>query len=272
MSIIKKEILFKKQTAYIDFNLDSKDSFLGYQQNIDNISKFESSNVVNDAVDGEKRKFKFYSEDGSQTLKFFFLNSSKVYQNSLSALGLGWDIDNVTGGSTHVLNSFFILDFYDSPVVSKQRKLFSTYLTKFIKNINPLDPTYSIPLIMDDTNKTQLFYLYIPRSYINKQTQPTITGYTKLSFFNSVDGTIKSFTNTEQYGVNEESLFLRTELNLTGRTWQFFLPVSKQVTLYQLDGGEYDTRMSDTVQKESIKEPRYPTFKIFDYTRVDYRE
>jgi len=267
MQVIKKKIRYKGQSAYIDFNLDSNEDFIGYQQSIDNLTSFKTMNVVNDVVDAEKRKFNFSNESGSQIIKFWFLNPSKVHQNTFTAAG--FTQDEITNTSKSLLNSFFILDFYNTPIIAKQKKLFTSYLTKVL-NQSTL-PTYTIPLILDESNRNELYYMYISRSYINQQTQPIITGYTKISFFSGHDGSIKTFQyNGFSYSSSQQKLFMRTELNFSGRTWRF-IPSSNTIDLYQLDGGEYDNRMNDTFDKENITNPSYNSNKIFDYRDRTYK-
>lgn len=266
MSVIKKEIQYKGQTAYINFNLKSNSKFLDYQQNIDNITQFNSLDIVNDGIDDEKRKFSHYSDNGSSTLKFYFLNPYNEYENSFESAG--FTTIDITGKSESILNSFIIADFYDTTDIAKQKRLFTTYLTKLVYKTTV--PTYFLSIISTDEDINQLYYMYISRSYINQQTTSIITGYTKFSFFSGIDGIIKTFQYIDEpHDSTEEKLFLKTELNFTGRTWQF-ITTSRTINLRQLRGVEYDTRMSETFNKEGLVKPNYSKNTIFDYRTGKY--
>lgn len=266
MSIIKKEIQQRGQTAYIKIPIGSNQGFLGYQQNIDNLTNFESLDVVNNPIDAETRRYS-YSNNSSTTLEFSFLKND------------AWDVDFECAGFSSsdiqtqtdaIQNSYFIWDFFDTYIASKQRRIFSTYLTKVLYYTTV--PRYTIYTNTNNLNITQFQQIFIPRSYIQEQTSPIVTGYSRFMFFSGL-GTdnenvkIFNYPNTSS-SIPEEKLYVRTILNFTGRTWQF--EDSGTIRLEQIRGAQYNTRMSNTVDKEKSYTPNYPLNPVFDYSTQTY--
>ena len=73
MSIIKETIRLVPinitgLTTNIKFGLSSDDGFLGYQQEIDNLTQVVSLDIVNPEVDVEERKVKYLPGIGPTTL------------------------------------------------------------------------------------------------------------------------------------------------------------------------------------------------------------
>ena len=105
-------------TMNINFTLSSRDSFTGYQQEIDNLTEFTSIELVNPEVDVEVRRFKLIPSVPSVILNFNFYSGS-VYGTSYTYAGFMTDTDQK---STAKQNSFYILDFYDTYNTYTQRK------------------------------------------------------------------------------------------------------------------------------------------------------
>ena len=174
MPIIKEKIKYLGDSMNIKFNLGSDDNFLGYQQEIDNLTQVVSLDLVNPEIDVEERRFESHNPTEIATqLQFQFFNV--IFQPSFYAAG--FSNNDITSQSSNMLNSFFILDFYDTYDVNTQTKIFTTYLTKISVTPDYTAPEYNI------TKTNQLYYWYIPIWYLNTQTGSTATGYVKFRRF-----------------------------------------------------------------------------------------
>src|ERR1035437_3463685 len=254
MSIIKEKIRFDGRNMNFKFSLGSNDNFIGFQQEIDSLMQSTTNDLINPAIDAEERKFKLNPiPTNTITLQFKFSNLSLM--NFIAA---GFTQNEIDQNDTNLLNSYFILDFYDTYNINTQTKIFTTYLTKIGKS-----PKYSI-----GANNNQLYYLYVPISYINSQTGTTVTGYTKFSFFNAKNGITTLFYNKNNENfTTPEKLFFKTELNLINNTWKFITPSYPIIDVKEITNNAlYIKKINDTYNNFDNLQQTYPSGNIFAIT------
>jgi hypothetical protein len=258
MSIIKEKIKYAGSGMTINFGLSSNNSFLGYQQEIDNLTQVVSLDLVNPEIDVEERRFKsFNSSMLIPQLEFQFF--SGTYQNNF--LAAGFTLNNILYNASNILNSFFIMDFYNTYDVNTQIKIFTTYLTKI-----GIIPLYDI----NATN--QLYYWYIPMWYLNAQTGSTITGYAKFTFYNAKTGTIALFYNNDNLAyTTPEKMYFKVEINIPNKTWKFTNPSFPLILAKQLyTSTQYNQRVNDTVTNFNNEAQNYPSGQTFNYLDGKY--
>jgi len=251
MSIIKNEIVYTGKDINMKFSLDSINNNMGQQQSlIDSVTTYTTESV-NPIIDIEARRFKYDVNLPPTTLSFYF-NRSGFYTNSFS-----------TGfTNTMTLNSFFILDFYDSFDTYSQNKIFRTYLTK-IGNV----PQYNI----NDSN-IQFNVWYIPQSHL-KSLSNISTGYTKFSFYDASTGVISAFYNYNNRNlVTNEKMFFKTELNAVNKSWRMITDSFPSIIAYEFPNNNniYSDRINNTINTVPVNKPNYPSKFIFDYKTQTY--
>jgi len=264
MSLIKKNILFNSQDMNVKFTLSSKNDFTGYQQEIDKLALSTSINSINPVSDEEVRKFKLAPDVGQKEFTFlFFYNDTYLDYFPPTFLGSGGDYNST------MFNSFFIMDFYDSYNIKSQTKIFTTYLTKVGGR-----PIYDISAD-PDINGRQLYYWYVPLSYINAHTGTTCVGYIKFSFFCAKTGTIINFYNAYITQDTPEKLFFKVELNLLNKTWKII--DSPFVNAKELINADYANKINATFDKTNNQTQSYPEnntrpkSNTYDYETNSYR-
>ena len=206
MSIIKEKIKYKGKDLNLQFSLDGDNNLLGYQQEINNYSLKSTIDSINEGDDVEIKRFKYKNENVS--LKFSFWNGT-TYSNTFTSAG--FTNKEVSGGSENFLNSYFILDFYDSYDINNQKRIFSQYLTKLNQNNNS---------IFQVNSKLQLYNINVPINYYTQMTGNTITGYTRFSFYNAKTGKIQLFNNEKNINLTTPQIsYFESILNLNDMTW-----------------------------------------------------
>ena len=264
MSIIKENIRFTGENMNLKIVLNSRDNFIGYQQEIDGLTQLTTTDLINPAIDGETRRFKYDPDLGNTVLSFYFY-SGNTY--NVSFLNAGFTQNEINSNSNKLLNSFFILDFYDTFDVNNQTKIFTTYLTKILDNISN-SPIYRV--YVEAIN--QFYYWYIPLSYINTLTGSTGIGYVKFSFYNAKNGNVSLFYNNDNAALTTaEKMFFKVELNLTDKTWKFLTTSFPYLTAYELITSiDYINRINNTFEKFDNKKQEYPTGTTFNYRTGTY--
>jgi hypothetical protein len=262
MSIIKNTVKFNNLDINLKFTLGTDDNFLGYQQEIDNLTTATKEELINPVVDAEVRRFKYMFRNSPMNIKFYFGTS-----HNMSFVQAGFTVDEILTNDKKLLNSFFILDFYDTFDNNTQTKIFSTYLTKVLSGVNN---TANYRIYSDTVN--QLYNWYVPLSYINAQTGTTVIGYTKFSFFNAKTGVIALFYNNSNAALlTPEKMYFKTELNLSDMTWSFLNTSNAEA--YQVSTtSAYVTKVNNTVDNFENKKQVFPTGSTFDYVTGTYVE
>ena len=264
MQIIREKILRNTLDSNLKITIGSHDDFIGYQQEIDSLTKFTSTDLVNPAIDAEILRFKF--NPISEYCIFQFL-----FNSNLSFINAGFSNSEITGKTVNIQNSFFILDFYDTYKPHSQTKIFTTYLTKV--NSTPQYYIGMVPLLGFQTN--QFYYWNIPQSYINAQTGSTVTGYVKLSFYNAKSGTTSLFYNqvnsAAPIGLTPEKQYFKAKLNLINNTWEFLNLLNNIVDANELNTSlEYGKRINNTFSKINTVKQNYPTGTTFNGGNATY--
>lgn len=257
MSIIKQEIKNTGNDVNLKISLGLHDNFTGYQQEIDSLTQFTALDSVNPVIDPEERKFKL-SQYFSPTIYFYFYNNLAVPQYNTYFPLAGFSLSDITEKSSAFLNSFFILDFYDTYDINTQTKIFTTYLTKLGSN----QSMYSI------TSGNQLYYWYLPVSYTTSQTGSTIYGYVKFSFFNAKTGKVILFYNQDNATLSTpEKLFFKAQLNLISKTWSFITTNLNKVNAYQIiNNSLYLDKVNNTYDTFNNLQQTFPNGNTFIYT------
>lgn len=253
---IKQEKLNNSNDGYIKITLNVSDEFLGVQQEIDNLTKFKSLDLVNPVSDVEKLKFKLDPTILLTTIVFQFSGVT-------SFLNAGFTNLEISGVSKNIRNSFFILDFYDTYDQNIQTKIFNTYLTK-VGQI----PIYSV----SSNTSNQFYYWYVPKSYINNNTGNTAIGYVKFSFYNAKTGNVAIFYNNNNVGLTTpEKYYFKAELNFVNRTWKFYdsniiVAVEQRYT----GVNNYNKKINDTYNKQDLLKETFPTGNTYNYRTNRY--
>jgi hypothetical protein len=245
----------------IKFNLSSDNNFLGYQQEIDNLTQGVSDTLINPNVDLEERRFKYAFHSPAVRFNFYF---GSIPTNTFEAIG--FTTSGLTQQQLNVLNSFFIFELYDTYNVSTQIKILTTYITQI-----GVVPQYTA------NSSNQIYNLYVPIPYIKNilaQSGSTgiATGYTKISFYNAKTGKIILFYNPT-YALNTTPLymFFPTRLNTNAKTWEF-LPASTAIfSANQIwENPAFTKKVNDTVNNFNNEEQKYPSGQTFNYQNGKY--
>ena len=257
MSIIKERIRLNRNDTNLKITLGSHDAFTGYQQEIDNMTQFTTTQLINPVIDGEMYRFKHINSNITIQFQFHPLNSTAFVNNGFTSNELGMLSDNVQ-------KSFFILEYFDSFDAYTQNKIFTTYLTKIGYNaVYPINPTVN----------NQFYRWFVPVSYINSQTTNTAIGYVRFSFYNAKTGKIQLFYNLNNTTPETaERLFFKTELNIQNKTWKIISP-SSTVTAREFISPYnqlYADRINETFNNFDNLQQNYPTGNTFNYGDATY--
>jgi hypothetical protein len=261
MPIIKEQIKFIGDNMNLKINLSSDDSFLGYQQEIDNLTQVVSVDLINPETDLEERRYK-YANSTPLNLRFQFYNqAANNYQSNF--LSAGFTTTENESNSLNKLNSFFILDFYDTYDPNTQVKILTTYITKLGST-----PTY----LIGPTYPNQIYCWYVPVDYIKAHTGATTAiGYTKFSFYNAKDGTITLFYNLSNAGYSTpEKMYFKSQLDFLNKTWRFILSSNTATARELTTSPLYNQRINNTVDNINNEEQNYPSGSAFDFLNGKY--
>jgi hypothetical protein len=266
MSVRKEVVKFNGLDMNIKLSLGSNLNQVGKQQAIDSLTQSIGESLINPIVDGEVRRFRYLAEEGVMNLNFFFYSSGQHF-NTFTAAGF---TDTETSNlNLKVLNSFYILDFYDSYDTYTQTKIFTTYLTKILDGIIEGKPKYAIQSSYD---LNQFYYWNIPQSFINQQTGSTVIAYVKFSFFNAKTGKIVVFYNKDNddnivIRKTPEKMYFKVRLDLINRTWEILTQsfnLDYNVNAYELPPSTYVDRVNSTIDKFDDKQQKYPSGNTFN--------
>jgi len=266
MPIIREQVLLTgKNISGITITLSSNDGFVGYQQEINNLTQATMLDLVNPAVDIEKRKFVFNVSTLWNMFRFSFNNLALF-------TAAGFTQYEITGQTSNILNSFFILDYYDSYDPNTQIKIFTTYLTKIGKTpeyFTGIDPTTG------RLTTNQFYYWYVPQSYVDAQTGTTAIGYVKFSFYNAKSGTTTTFYNAVNDNTllasTPQKLYFKAKLNLVNKTWEFLDLNGATVDARNLVlSSAYNARVDNTFAKYNNTKQLYPSGSTYNYKTNKY--
>lgn len=270
MSIIKQQIKFLGDTMNLRFPISSNRTFLGYQQEIDNLTQFVSLDLVNPAVDVEERRVKYRGDIISIQLQFYFWSGT----TGATFIKAGFTPYEISGLSDNMLNSFFIVDYYDSPDPNTQRKIFRTYLTKLIGNDAYGNKIYTPTYYIGGSAVNQLNYFYVPKWYLDAQTGTSVTGYLKFTFYNAINGKTSSFYNNannyDPINKTPEFMYFKVNIRLADLTWEFNTPPTDIVAVELHGNTAYDKKVDDSIINYDNQAPNYPSGNSFNYLDGKY--
>lgn len=237
----------------IRINLGSNESFLGYQQEINSYTEIASVGLINETIDPEMRKFKYNADDpylSGINLKFNF-NSQQFTDNE------------ITGNTLNVLNSFYVMEIYNDFNESKNIKLSTNYFTKDFKTTN----IYPI----DQNNRNQFYYLYLPESIISQQTGDTFNVFARFLFYNAKSGKTSVFYNEYVNPDTEEYIYFNIRINLFNKTWKF-TQANGIININQIPeiNNAFIKKINDNVSNFDQLKQTYPTGKTFSYITKNY--
>ena len=216
MSIIKKIIKTKGQDLNIKLNLSSNNNLNGLQDSIDDFIIEETGLSLNNVKDGEKTRFtingdsrifnwKFstgYTTTGVQhtttiTLPIPPFGTYTFYHDTGNGgfFDLGYLASEITGRTTTLLSSFFMIQIYDSDNSIKQNLLHTGYYngSNFLSSGNGLNTSFVI------SNDDEFSSLYIPKTYSGS------TVYMKSLFYNAKTGKLQVFLYEPNESLTTES-------------------------------------------------------------------
>jgi len=274
MSIIKETIKSNGLDTTIKFSLGGNNRLSGYQQEIDNLTEQTKEDLVNPIIDNEVRRFQYDSAfAGSSYLWFYFsYNGSSAY-NAFTSSGAGFSVSEINSNSVKILNSFFIMDFYDTFDTNTQSRIFTIYNTQILDGElsgggQPL-PQYKL---FEDT-KNQFYSWFVPKSFIDAQTGSTVIGYVKFSFYSAKDGRLALFYNQDNGGLTTpEKMYFKTELDLDAMTWKFIYDGTNPTPSFPPDAkafqipftNAYSQRVNDAMNNFDNQQQDYPSGDAFN--------
>lgn len=246
MSVMRNSIKLNGSTLNLKFSLNTNVQTFDSQESIDNLIDKTTNELINPIVDSECRRFK---NEIPFTIGFTFSG------------GFDYLITGLT--ETELNNSFIILDYYDTYDTNNQVRKFTTYLTKI-----PKYPVFAINSIIEN----QLYYWYIPESYIGSLNDNNITGYIKFSFYNAKTGRVNIFYNADnEILTTSEKYFFRADLDISGRTWNIVTSSFPLVHAIELSASSsYGIRLNNSIDSKIIGKQDYPTNSIFNYLTREY--
>jgi len=257
--MLKKE---KKQLSGNDFiipiTIDNDNNLFGYQQEIDKITHESAYNNLNTDKD---RELKRISLDSIRTLATYFYSGGS-YNNDFKYAGFtDYDINYHT---SPFIYSYYKLSFYDSYDSNNQNHIADNYLHLF-------DSNYALFHIKEHN---PLYDLFLPKYYLDSYTGDTITGYTKLTFYNAKSGSTKLFLVLPNTGETSELKYYYTiiidKTNLTWSVLEFGTSPVAHFSFYEdYESVTYIKKLSN---KDNLKneKPVYPTGSTFDYNFGKY--
>jgi hypothetical protein len=289
MSIIREKIRFNNSlvvltggttgftgtTMNLRISLSSNNNLVEYQEEIDRLTQFTTLDVINPVIDGEERRYKMNPNPNANiTLNFqFYSTILSAYQTTFFAAG--FTVDEILESSLNILNSFFILDFYDTFDINSQTKIFTTYFTKVLQPplvLFGLNMVYVPQYTIGASNNNQFYRWYVPLSYINAQTGSTVTGYVKLSFFNAKTGNVTPFYNATNVSLTTpEYMFFKTQLDLINMTWKFISSTYPTITAKEIiNNSLFTDKVNNTVENKDDLLQNPPSGTTYDYKTNTY--
>jgi hypothetical protein len=167
--------------------------------------------------------------DYSLNINFNFHNGKELdsinnWSSSYLAKSIDFNVEDVNTVANNFNNSFFKLDYYDTPF-SKSQKV---YLTTILQASNGVKidgvtiPTY----LLDYTENTEGFFVYWLK---DKEIFNFDTFYVSATFFSGKDGTFKRMANvcqsttSDRYNLNEVfDFYYKIKLNYDTYTYEYY--------------------------------------------------
>jgi len=171
-----------------------------------------------------------------------------------------------------MLNSFFIMEMYDSWDINTQRKIFTSYLTKLIGNDAYGNKVYTPNYTIGGSVPNQFYNWYLPVWYLTGST--IITGYTKFSFYNATNGKVMPFYNYDnEASITAEKQYFNSFINVTGKTWNIYTPPTHAGVVIARElwsSTAYSDKLDNTVENYNNQAQDYPSGNAFNSTDGKY--
>lgn len=262
---VNENIKFNNLDINLKINLGDGKHLLGYQQEIDNLTELTKQELINPVIDGETRRFKYEQYGNATYLSFYFYAGAY----GCTFADAGFSSVEISTLSSKVLNSFYIMELYDTFDPYTQTKISTNYLTKILTNAFNGTPKYTVNV----PSNNQFNDLYIPQSFLDAKYGVTmITGYTKFSFYNAKTGRISLFYNSGNTSMlTPEKLYFKVRIDTYNKTWSFIGSASPNPTAVEmLPNNAYVQRVNDTINNTENKKQNYPVGEAFDKNTGTY--
>lgn len=238
----------------LKINLGLNNSFVGYQQEIDDYINIASVDLINETIDPELRRFKYSNENPSynENIILDFNFTTPPFSNS-----------EISGDTSYVLNSFFIMEVYDSFNENQNTKLSVNYLTK--------DFTGTTQYNLNKIDRAQFYYLYIPESFILQQTGTTFNIYSRFLFYNAKSGNTSVFYNQYVSPNTDEYTYFNIMVNNDRKTWKF-VELTNTLSINQIPetNSSFINKINTNITSFNNKKQYYPSGQTFNYEVQNY--
>lgn len=265
MSIIKEKVKKTNSDIVIKFPINSGIEFTGKQQEINKLTDFNTFDVVNPPVDGEKIRFKYGLSSGIIAFEFYNDGIDFFTANLKNTV---FTVDEVNKRSSNVRNSFFIMDVYDSFDAYSQNKIFSSYLSK-ITYYNNGEPIF----FLYDKN-VQWNKIAVPNEFIRQQTTNQITAYAKFTFYSAKTGNLTPFFNFNNNNLTTpEKYYIKIIFNVLNNTYEFQTTNINNIRFREITETEnpsYYSKINNTVNNFNEININYPVGNTFNSNERDY--
>ena len=277
MSIIKETIRFNNQDTNLKISLSIGNRLSGYQQEIDELTEDTKQELINPVIDNEVRRF---TSSNIQFITFWFKNLGRgggdPFNDSFGSDGAGFSDSEIEDYDDVVLNSFFIMDVYDTFDNNSQTKIYTTYLTQILDGQSDGGVPISKYTLNYNTGN-QWYHQYVPKSFLDKPTGISgypvyggstplglanllengaleeLTVYAKFSFYNAKYGTLSLFYNDANSALSTpEKMYVKTYFYPSTMEWEFV----SSPNLYELaSDNSYVTKVNETFKNfENLKQ------------------
>lgn len=184
-------------------------------RDINNFINKTTIKSINPIIDVEKTIFR--SKTNVSIIPYIIDTSTNTYTNSF--LNTLFTVEDISNYSEGFIKSFYLLEFYDSNDIANQSLIFDKRL-------------YLRPVISKDTNTIENantdisfnnFNILIGNN-INLEKDLIINKYClylKVRFFSAKTGLLYLFKNNNDLKFNNESLFLKINLDKVDNYWNF---------------------------------------------------
>jgi hypothetical protein len=219
----------------IEINWD----YLGHQDSIDSYEETIIDTITKDKIDYELTRFSPKKcREGSDVpiekcnqlnFEFYFFTGTTIVDNSQwisSYLNGDFFEKDIIFNTNKFKNSFFKLDFYDSPIAKEQKIYLSTIFP--FENGNKNNNGVKMPIYtLDYTSNSENYFIYWlkDKNYLNID-----TFYVSATYFNSSDGNFTRMANVcqgdltaDKYNLNSIfDFYYKLELDYDVKKYEYF--------------------------------------------------
>ncbi|MFW5847411.1 MAG: hypothetical protein ACOCVF_00630 [bacterium] len=269
MLILKKNIKLDNNQPEPHFNiaLSNRDSMIDteYENELDFNEIINSR--VNKPIDNETRQFKYLITENNSM--FYLRFTSLIPPNEVGSLyeylNIGFTMDEIEGYLVKevMLNSFYIVEIYDSNSINNKRLLNRSYCPIINKQ-----PVFNL------NNSNHFSKINIPKWFINEKIEAEAGDSTPLymwvSFYNAKTGKISLFKNKIQ---NIEYFKINLNIQNTNKnTWNFEHPFTLIVAIEDNENIGYINKINNNVNNLELKKPNYPQNQYFNRETINYND